>query len=298
MCVTLVRQTETQLLARGRHVLPLAQAVPERLHRMAPRSEDQRARLEDQRTAALEAHQRIAYQSRRLTPGKALPHGTIVNAYDPTIAPICKGQSHGPAQLGRKPGIIAEPAAGVIFALQLPVGHPSDASDVKPLGAHVEAAIARVRTRPTPAIHALAGDLALHDAAWREVLQARGMLTVGIPTSVDPLPPSPTAADILRSLDETDVHRRRTPGQVPLAYACGAADRWSKASWPACGVVEQGASPTKAIAARSFTQGWRSWRTMRRRWCGYPRIVGRSARARFADGCVCEAVNSSNAMPQ
>lgn len=219
--VTLVRQTETPLLERGRQVLPLAQAVQERLHRMAQLSEDQRARLETQLTAALEAHQRIAYQSRRRTQGKALPHCKIVNASDPTIAPICKGNSHGPAQFGRKPGIIAEPAAGFIFALHLPVGNPSDASDVTPLVDHVAEAIARVRTRPTPAIHSLAGALALNDAAWREVLHARGMLTVGIPTSVAPLPPSPTSEDILRILDETDLHRLRTPCQVHLAYACG-----------------------------------------------------------------------------
>jgi hypothetical protein len=219
--VTLVRHTETQLLERGRQVLPLAQAVQARLHSMPPLLEDQRTRLGTQLTAALEAHQRIEHQSRRLTQGKALPHGKIVNAYDPTIAPICKGKSNCPAQFGRKPGIIAEPAAGFIFALHLPVGHPSDASYVQPLVDHVEQAIARVRTRPTPAIHSLAGDLALNDAALREVLHARGILTVGIPHTVDPLPPSPTPEDVLRILDETDLHHIRTPSQVYLAYACG-----------------------------------------------------------------------------
>jgi hypothetical protein len=219
--VTLVRQTETQLLERGRQVLPLAQAVQARLHSMPPLLEDQRARLGTQLTAALEAHQRIEHQSRRLTQGKALPHCKIVNAYDPTIAPICKGKSNCPAQFGRKPGIIAEPAAGFIFALHLPVGNPSDASYVQPLVDHVEQAIARVRTRPTPAIHSLAGDLALNDAALREVLHARGILTVGIPHTVDPLPPSPTPEDVLRILDETDLHHIRTPSQVYLAYACG-----------------------------------------------------------------------------
>jgi hypothetical protein len=219
--VTLVRQTETQLLERGRQVLPLVQAVQARLHSMPPLLEDQRARLGTQLTAALEAHQRIEHQSRRLTQGKALPHCKIVNAYDPTIAPICKGKSNCPAQFGRKPGIIAEPATGFIFALHLPVGNPSDASYVQPLVDHVEQAIARVRTRPTPAIHSLAGDLALNDAALREVLHARGILTVGIPHTVDPLPPSPTPEDVLRLLDETDLHHIRTPSQVYLAYACG-----------------------------------------------------------------------------
>jgi hypothetical protein len=171
--VTLVRQTETQLLERGQPVLALARAAQAQLHGAPQVSEDQRARLDTQLTATLEAHDRIASQSRRLTQGKALPHCKIVNAYDPSIAPICKGKSNCPAQFGRKPGIIAEPAAGFIFALHLPVGNPSDASYVEPLVDKVEQVIARVGTRPSPAIHSLAGDLALNDAALREVLHAR-----------------------------------------------------------------------------------------------------------------------------
>ena len=149
VCVTLVRQTETQLLEHGGQVLPLARALQERLHRMPQRWEDQRARLDPRFTAALEAHQRIASPSRRLTQGKALRHGKIVNADDPTIAPIGKGKSHCPAQFGRKPGIIAEPAAGFIFALPLPVGNPSDVKDVEPLVDKVQHAIARVTMHPT-----------------------------------------------------------------------------------------------------------------------------------------------------
>jgi hypothetical protein len=146
--VTLVRQTETQRLARGRQILPLARAVPQRLHSMPQLSEDQRARLDIQLAAALAAQQRIERQSRRLTQGKVLPHCTIVNAYDPTIAPIGKGKSTGPAQFGRKPGIIAEPAAGCLFARHVPLGHPSDPSYTEPLVDHVEQATAWVRTRP------------------------------------------------------------------------------------------------------------------------------------------------------
>jgi hypothetical protein len=221
VCVTLVRQTETPLLEHGRQVLPLARAVQQRLHSMPQRSEDQRARLDTQLAAALVAHQRIEHQARRLTQGKVLPHGTIGNAYDPTMAPMCKGNSHGPAPFGRKPGMIAEPAAGFIVALHVPVGHPSDPSDVEPLVDHVEQAIARVRTRPTPAIHSLAGDLALNDATLREALHARGILTVGIPKTVDPLLPLPTPEDVLRILDEADLHHIRTPSQVHLACASG-----------------------------------------------------------------------------
>jgi Transposase DDE domain len=219
--VRLVRQTETPLLEMGQPVLTLARAAQDSLHGAMHLSGEQRARLDTQLTTALQAHQRIEHQSRRLTQGKSLPHCKIVNAYDPTIAPICKGKSNCPAQFGRKPGIIAEPAAGFIFALYLPVGNPSDVRYVEPLVDKVEQAIAWVRTRPTPAIHSLAGDLAFNDAALREALHARGILSVGIPKTVDPFPPSPTPEDVSRILDEADLHDIRTLSQVHLAYACG-----------------------------------------------------------------------------
>jgi hypothetical protein len=194
--VTLVRQTERQLLEMGEPVLPLARAAQAHLHGAPHLSEDQRARLDTQLTAALEAHHQIESQSRRLSQGKALSHGKIVNAYDPTIAPICKGKTNCAAQFGRKPGIIAEPAAGFIFALHLPVGNPSDASYVQPLVVKVEQAIARVGRRPIPAIHSLAGDLARHAATLREALHERGILTVRIPKTVEPLPPFPSSEDV------------------------------------------------------------------------------------------------------
>jgi hypothetical protein len=219
--VTLVRQTETQLLALGEPVLPLAQAAQQRLHGATALSKEQRGRLDTQLTAALDTHHRIAHQSRQLTQGKALPHCKIVNAYDPTIAPICKGKSNCPTQFGRKPGILAEPAAGFIFALHLPLGNPSDAGYGQPLLDHVQRAIARVATAPRPAIHSLAGDLAFNDASLREALHQQGILTVGIPHTVEPLPPSPTPEDVLRLLHEGDWPRAQTPCQVHLAYACG-----------------------------------------------------------------------------
>ena len=219
--VTLVRQTERQLLEMGEPVLTLARAAQECLHGAPPLSDEQQARLDTQLTVALETHHRIAHQSRRLTQGKALPHCKIVNAYDPTIAPICKGKSNCPAQFGRKPGIIAEPAAGFIFGLHLPAGNPGDTRYVEPLVDHVQQAIARVATFPRPAIRSLAGDLAFNDAALREVLHQQGILTVGIPKTVEPLPASPTPEDVLRLLNEEDWPQALTPCQVDLAYACG-----------------------------------------------------------------------------
>ena len=134
---------------------------------------------------------------------------------------MCNGKRNGPAPFGRKPGIVAEPAAGLIFAVHLPVGHPSDASSVPPLVDPVQQAIARVATGPIPAIRSLAGALACNEAAWREALHAQGILTVGIPKTVDPLTPFPSPEDVLRILNEAGLSSTPTPAQVHLACACG-----------------------------------------------------------------------------
>lgn len=219
--VTLVRQTEQALLEAGQQVLPLARAAQARVQSQAPLAPALRERWNAQLQEAIAVHQRVASQSRRLTAGKPLAHCKIVNAYDVTIAPICKGKSNCPAQFGRKPGIITEPASGFIFATHLPVGNPSDASYVLPLVDKVQQAIVRVSARPMPAIHSLAGDLALNDAALREALHTRRILTVGIPHTVEPITPSPTQEDVRRILNEAGLNRTRTPHQVHLACACG-----------------------------------------------------------------------------
>jgi hypothetical protein len=219
--VSVVRQTETQLLTTGSPVVGLARAAQAQVQSAAQLTAAQRQRLATQLTAALAAHQQIATQSRRLTQGKLLTQCKIVNAYDPTIAPICKGKSNCPTQFGRKPGIIGEPASGFIFAFALPVGNPPDPSYVVPLVAKVQHAMALVAGRPTLAIHSLAGDLALNDAKLRAALHTRGILTVGIPHTVEPLSPSPTPEDIRRMLTEAGLHGKRTPHQVQLACASG-----------------------------------------------------------------------------
>ncbi len=218
--VALVRQTEKQLLERGSPLVALAQAAQHCLQQAPHLPERQRARVEGHLQAALEAHHTIRRQSQRLTHGKPLHHCKIVNAYDGTIAPILKGKSNCPAQFGRKPGIISEPTAGFIFATHLPIGNPSDASYVVPLVAHVQAAIARVKAPCKLAIHSVASDLGANDPTVRQALHARGILTVGIPRTVEPMAPSPTQAEVLQSLNQAGLHKR-TPHQVHLAYACG-----------------------------------------------------------------------------
>jgi hypothetical protein len=170
---------------------------------------------------ALSVHDHIAKQSRRLTHGKRLPHCKIVNAYDPTIAPLGKGKSNCPTQFGRKPGIISEPTAGFIFAMHAPVGNPTDASYVVPLVDKVQHALQRTTAPRKLAIHLVAGDLGVNDPTVRQVLHARGILTIGIPNTIEPINPTPSPQEVLAWLNAAGLNRNRTPSQVQLACACG-----------------------------------------------------------------------------
>jgi hypothetical protein len=76
----------------GPQVLPLARATQERLHGALPLAEAQRARLDTPLTGALAAPRQSAHPSRRLPQGQALPPCQIVNADDPTRAPIGTGK--------------------------------------------------------------------------------------------------------------------------------------------------------------------------------------------------------------
>jgi hypothetical protein len=85
----------------------------------------------------------------------------------------------------------------------------------------VQTALTHVTLHPLPAIHSLAGDLALNDAKLRATLHARRILTVGIPRTVEPLSPTPSPAEIHEVLAIAGLHRKRTPRQVQLACAAG-----------------------------------------------------------------------------
>jgi hypothetical protein len=219
--IKLVRQTETQLLERGSSIAALAHEAQQHLQQAAHVSTATQERLIRDLHAAYEAHQQIRIQSRRLTQGKRLPHHKIVNAYDPTIAPIMKGKSNCLAQFGRKPGILSEPTGGFIFAARSPVGNPSDPSYVLPLLDNVEKAIARLPGPQRPSIHSLAGDLGVNDPTLRQTLHQRGILSVGIPKTIEPINPQPSPEEILTVLNAAGLNRRRTPHQVQLACACG-----------------------------------------------------------------------------
>jgi Transposase DDE domain len=219
--VTLVRQTEQQLLTLGEPIKTFGLKAKEHLAQMRTLPEAQRARLTCALTTAMGHHAYIRKQSTQLTHGKKLSHCKLVNAYDLTIAPILKGKSNCPAQFGRKPGLASEPATGFIFANLVPPGNPSDSHYVVPLIDKVQRAMARSAIGPKYQIHSVAGDLGLNDAVVRQALHARGILTVGIPKTVEPIKTNPSAQDVYDILTETGLHRKRTPYQVHLACASG-----------------------------------------------------------------------------
>jgi hypothetical protein len=219
--VTLVRQTEQQLLALGEPIKTFGLKAKEYLAQTQTLCEAQRVRLTLALTTAMDHYDLIRKQSTQLTHGKKLSHWKLVNASDLTIAPIVKGKSNCPAQFGRKPGLASEPATGFIFANLVPQGNPSDPSYVLPLLDKVQQAIERSQTGPQRQIHSVAGDLGLNDTVVRQALHTRGILTVGIPKTVEPIKTNPSAQDVFYILTEAGLHRKRTPYQVHLACASG-----------------------------------------------------------------------------
>lgn len=219
--IKVVRQTERHLLTLGKPLATWAATAHAYLQSATDISPAQCERLASQLQSALEHHQRIEVQSRKLTQGKRLAHRKIVSAYDDTIAPIIKGKSNCPTQFGRKPGLLSEPTIGFIFAAHLPTGNPDDASYVEPLVDRTQAAIDRMISSRKLAIHSVGGDMGINDPKVRELLHKRGILTVGIPTSVEPIDPAPDPERSAAILAKSGLTGKRTAYQVELASACG-----------------------------------------------------------------------------
>jgi hypothetical protein len=198
---------------------------------------------------ALDAYEHIAKQARRLIHGKELGHCKIVNAYDPTIAPILKGKSNCPAQFGRKPGLLSEPTAGFIFATHTPLGNPIDASYVLPLVDKVQNALKRVKMSPPLAIHSVAGDLGVNDLTVRQVLHERGILTIGIPKTTQPINPHPTPQEVLGLLNGAGLNRKRTPIKCNWLVPVATAVPWWKVTWPVCSAEVPESFATRGLKA-------------------------------------------------
>jgi hypothetical protein len=219
--VKLVRATERHLLALGPPLETWSRQAREGRHHDRGRSAAQRERLLRALAATSAAHRHLTTQSQRLTQGKKLAPCKIVNAYAPTLAPIRKGKSNGPAQFGRKTGIVSEPASGFLCANRGPAGHPSAPSSVLPLLDKGQYALELVVSPNRLRVLSLGGALGLNDAQLRQALHARGILTVGIPPSVEPLNPAPSPEEVWNILNASGLNRLRTPHQVHLAWARG-----------------------------------------------------------------------------
>lgn len=216
-----VRQTERQLLEVSYSVRALCLSACLKLEEDSALEETLRERLHEKLLHAAEHHQQIEAQSRRLVSGKKLPHAKLVNAYDLSIVPIVKGKSNCPTQFGKKPGIVAEMATGFIFGLHLPEGNPDDASYLMPLLDRVDKAIAGVEKKRKPRIVSVAADLAFHVKDLRNQLHARGILTVGIPQTISPVPALPTSEMIRTVQEQFELDKTPNATQVQTAYTCG-----------------------------------------------------------------------------
>jgi hypothetical protein len=219
--VTLVRQTEKQLLAVGQLVGPMALKTMLDLYEDTTLPDTQKARLHQHLQQATHHYEHIEHQSRQLTQGKKLTQAKRVNAYDCTIVPILKGKSNCPAQFGKKPGLLAEMATGFIFGLHLPEGNPEDAAYVPPLIASADAAIQALKRPRKPQIQSLAGDLAFRTDPVREPLHARGILTVGIPTTTEPMPRTASPQQVHAVQQSMPFPQAPSAHQVRVATACG-----------------------------------------------------------------------------
>lgn len=216
-----VRQTERRLLDVGYPVGPLCLSAFLHLYEDASLEQAHRERLQEKLGRATQHYELIEVQSRRLVNGKKLSHPKIVNAYDPSIAPIVKGKSNCPTQFGKKPGLVAEMATGFIFGLHLPQGNPDDASYMLPLLDKVDGAIARMEGKCKPRIVSVAADLAFRGATLRNQLHAKGILTVGIPDTIAPVPALPAPDRIPAVQEQFDLGWIPSAAQVQTAYACG-----------------------------------------------------------------------------
>ncbi len=135
-----------------------------------------------------------------------------------------KWPKSSPTQFGKKPGIIAEMATGFIFGYHLPIGNPDDASYVMPLVQNVNAAIELLDwkfPKRIPRIRSLSGDLGMDDPRVREDLHTEGIVTVGIPRSVEPIPKVPTPEMIKADLQTPGLTGKQCKTQMETAYACG-----------------------------------------------------------------------------
>jgi hypothetical protein len=90
------------------------------------------------------------------------------------------------------------------------VDNPSDPSYGLPLIDKVQRAIEQVQSGPQRQIHSVASDLGLNDSVLRLALHERGILTVGIPETIEPIDVHPSAQDVLDLRSPAGLNWKRT----------------------------------------------------------------------------------------
>ena len=108
---------------------------------------------------------------------------------------------------------------------------------------------------PTAPDHSVAGDLGINDAALRQALHQRGILTVGIPKTMSPFSRIPvlrkSATSSLRRACTASAPRTKCTWPVPVAIAA----RWWKATSPACFHAVRARYVTKVLEGAMRQQG-------------------------------------------
>ncbi len=194
--MTWVRPTARQRLALGQPIQALGQPAHQRLAHAQDLQDAPRQRLPRALHAARKTQEPIRTPSGRLTQGTKLRPCQIGKAYEPTMAPIIPGKSHGPAQFGRQPGLRSAPATGCLVAPRVPEGNPRDPSAVWPWRDKGQSALDRVSVPQRLRLPSVAGDLGGNATARRQALHAQGICTVGLPKRVQPMHPTPTPCQL------------------------------------------------------------------------------------------------------
>ncbi len=194
------------------------------------------------------------------------PHGSpkakssaTVNSSMPTIPPLppsSKARAIAPRSLAESPASCRNLPRVLSLPTLVPQGNPSDPSYVLPLLDKVQSAIDRVQTGPKRQIHSVAGDLGINDAALRQALHARGILTVGIPKTIEPIEPQSQcpgrcATSSTRRAYTASAPRIKCSWPVPVAIVV----RWWKATSPVCSHAVRATCVTKVLRARCVQQG-------------------------------------------
>ena len=220
--VKLVRHTEQQLLELGKPITALGQQAQQLLAQATALSDSTRQRLADAFSAAMSRHAHIRTAIHPAHPRQKTP--PLVNSSMPMISPL-RPSSKARAIVPRN--LVASPVSCRTLprAFSLPIGCPRA---IRRMPAMCCPCLTRCKARSTVSARSRGsgstrwrGTLGINDAALRQALHARGLLTIGIPKTVEPINPTPTPEEIHAILAEAGFHRQRTPYQVQLACACG-----------------------------------------------------------------------------